>query len=63
MEDKYLTWRKARASGNGGANCVEVASDGQQVHVRDTKSREAGHITVSASAWRVFVSQVTNNDR
>ena len=58
-----LLWRKSRASGSNGAECVEVASDGQQVHVRDTKSREAGHITVSASAWRVFVSQVTNNDR
>jgi hypothetical protein len=58
-----MCWRKARASGNQGGNCVEVASRSDAVLIRDTKSRDAGHITVSASAWRVFVSQVTNNDR
>jgi hypothetical protein len=52
-----LDWRKARASGNGG-NCVEVADDTGTVHVRDTKSRSAGMLTVSATTWRRFTDEI-----
>ena len=39
MEDTDMNWRKASYSSNGGANCVEVATDGI-VLVRDTTDRE-----------------------
>jgi hypothetical protein len=61
--DVTLSWRKATASASNGGGCVEVASDGQCAYVRDTTARERGHLVVTADAWRVFVSQVTNNDR
>jgi hypothetical protein len=56
MDDTGLKWRKASKSGNGG-NCVEVASAGS-VHIRDTKSRERGMLTVSAETWRAFIAEI-----
>ncbi|WP_410671896.1 DUF397 domain-containing protein [Amycolatopsis sp. cmx-4-68] len=41
-------WRKSAHSDQG--NCVEVAID-LRVHVRDTKDRSAGQLTVSRQAW------------
>jgi len=60
MESTDLTWRKASASSNGGSSCVEVGTDRQTpvVHVRDTKSRERGMITVTAASWRTFMNQI-----
>jgi Domain of unknown function (DUF397) len=55
MEDTGLTWRKARASDNGG-NCVEVAGRDNSVFVRDTKNREAGHLAMDAATWRTFLA-------
>lgn len=59
MEDSDgLKWRKSSFSGGNGAECVEVASDGRAVLVRDTKRREAGHLAVDADGWRVFIAAV-----
>lgn len=49
-------WRKASYSGNGGQNCVEVATRGP-VLVRDTKDQGAGPVLNFASAeWGRFLS-------
>lgn len=53
-------WRKTSYSGQGGANCVEVATKGT-VLVRDTKQRHMSdieRITVpfSANAWTTFTA-------
>ncbi|MET7989597.1 DUF397 domain-containing protein [Amycolatopsis sp. NPDC005232] len=53
----FLDWRKSSYSSNGG-DCVEVAAD-REVLVRDTKDREAGHITVTAAAWRELLSRLS----
>jgi hypothetical protein len=53
-----LRWRKSSFSGNGGGNCVETAPDTATVHIRDTKSRERGMLTVDAAAWRAFMDDV-----
>jgi len=55
-----LKWVKARASGSSGGSCVEVGTDGRTpaVHVRDTKSRERGMLTVTASTWRAFTDDI-----
>lgn len=51
-------WRKSSYSSDQ-ANCVEVTtatSTTSTVGVRDTKDREGGHLTVTASAWAAFLS-------
>ncbi|QYN23061.1 DUF397 domain-containing protein [Amycolatopsis sp. DSM 110486] len=51
-----VVWRKSTYSSNGDG-CVEVAT-GHEVLVRDTKDREAGHITVPAVAWQELLSRL-----
>jgi hypothetical protein len=52
-------WRKSTYSNGGGNACVEVASaDG--VMVRDTTNRGGSMLAVSAGAWQVFTSKITN---
>jgi hypothetical protein len=55
-----IVWRKARASGGQGGNCVEVgqSAGGTDVRVRDTKRREAGHLAVDADTWRTFMDEI-----
>jgi hypothetical protein len=57
-----LRWRKSRASGSGGGQCIEVASDRTATFVRDTKSRERGHITVTHQAFAEFVARVKRGE-
>jgi hypothetical protein len=56
-----VTWQKARASGANGGQCVEVGTttDGPVVLVRDTKSRQRGHLTVTRDAFRRFMEDIT----
>ena len=54
MESTSLTWRKARRSGASG-NCVELAVDGQEVLVRDSKNPGGGHLSLRSTAWAQFV--------
>jgi Domain of unknown function (DUF397) len=57
MSEK-LTWCKSSYSSQG--NCVEVGTDDRTpvVHVRDTKSRERGELTVTAATWREFTGEI-----
>jgi hypothetical protein len=51
-----LRWRKSSYSGNGGGNCVEVASNlPGVVAVRDSKDREGPRLAVSDQTWSAFV--------
>ena len=54
-----LRWRKASFSGNGGGNCVEVASlaDGMTA-VRDSKNPDGAVLTFTAGEWQAFLSGV-----
>lgn len=51
-------WRKSTFSGNGGADCVEVATTADAVAVRDSKNPEGPRMAVPATGWREFVSRV-----
>ena len=53
------TWRKSKYSGNGGANCVEVADTACAVLIRDTKDKGHGPVlSVSSEAWRKFTATI-----
>jgi len=61
MEDTdQLTWRKARASGNGGSSCVEVGATvaGIVAGIRDSKSPERGHLAVRPEIFSAFLASV-----
>lgn len=64
MEDAGLKWRKSSRSGNGG-NCVELAfgPDGRATGmVRDSKSPERGHLTVTMDAFAAFLVSVKRGE-
>ncbi|WP_406285835.1 DUF397 domain-containing protein [Embleya sp. NBC_00896] len=51
------TWRKSSHSGgSASSDCVEVAPLALvAAGVRDTKSRERGHITIAVASWGAFL--------
>lgn len=51
-----LSWRKSSRSGDG--NCVEVAFDGDNMHVRDSKSPDGPVLRFTRSEWTAFVGGV-----
>jgi Domain of unknown function (DUF397) len=50
-------WRKASYSGKNSA-CVEVGRVPGGAAVRDTKHREAGHLTVTTNQWQSFLTLI-----
>ena len=58
-----LRWRKSSYSGNGGASCVEVASNLPGiVAVRDSKDKAGPRLAVSDQAWSAFVQGIKHGD-
>ena len=55
MEGTDMTWRKSSYSGNGGGECVEVAS-ADRVLVRDSKDQTGPVLGFTAAAWTVFTA-------
>lgn len=51
-----LLWFKSSYSGDDGGNCVEVATGGAGVHVRDSKDREGVPLAFPAAAWGPFIA-------
>ena len=52
-------WRKSSRSGNGGAECVEVAtSRPDTVAVRDSKNPSGPVLTVSRDAWASLTARL-----
>ena len=51
-------WRKSSYSGSNGGGCIEAASHGNQIHVRDTQDRGGPQLRFGPAAWRRFTSQV-----
>ncbi|GAA2391243.1 DUF397 domain-containing protein [Streptomyces glaucosporus] len=50
-----LAWFKSSYSGSEGDDCVEVAIDGQAVHVRDSKDVTRPSFAVGREGWERFV--------
>ena len=64
MEESVdLRWRKSSYSGNGGGNCVEVASNLRgRVAVRDSKDPDGPKLAFTEEAWSEFVRDITRGE-
>ena len=51
-----MDWRKSSYSGAQGGDCVETASTGGVVMVRDTKDRDGGTLNLTVAAWTAFTA-------
>ena len=52
-------WRKSTRSGNGGADCVEVARNlPGVVGVRDSKDPSGPALTIAPTGWTAFLTDV-----
>ena len=51
------TWQKSTYSAEA-ANCVEIATTAASIHIRDSKSPDTSHVTVTTAAWADFISHV-----
>jgi len=57
MDLSRAEWRKATYSGNGGASCVEVASNlPSLVAVRDSKDRGGPALLFTPAEWAAFTA-------
>lgn len=56
------TWRKSTRSGNNGGACVEVATAGKLVGVRDSKDQTGPILAVSRDSWSAFLAGVKAGD-
>ncbi|MDH6460441.1 hypothetical protein M2302_000596 [Micromonospora sp. A200] len=51
-------WRKSSRSDNNGGACVEVASLGSSILVRDSKNPAGGMLGFTAATWDRFIRQI-----
>jgi hypothetical protein len=53
-------WRKSSYSGGneGGSNCVEAASSGGRLAVRDSKDPGGRELAFSPAQWRAFIAHL-----
>jgi hypothetical protein len=62
MATNATNWVKSTYSDDENANCVEWvptrALDHGTIPVRDSKTRDTPHLTLSSPAWTAFVSAV-----
>ncbi|MFJ2513793.1 DUF397 domain-containing protein [Streptomyces griseoviridis] len=50
------SWHKSSYSNASGGECVEVSPCPVAVHIRDSKTPDAPHLTVSGGAWSAFLA-------
>jgi Domain of unknown function (DUF397) len=56
--DMNLQWRKASYSSGNGGNCIEVATAGHAVAVRDSKDPDGPRLAFGPQAWQAFTAMV-----
>ncbi|RKS79384.1 uncharacterized protein DUF397 [Actinomadura pelletieri DSM 43383] len=59
-----VEWRKSSRSGMGGTagDCVELASLGGKIGIRDSKNPHHGHLAVSRDTFRVLITRIKSSD-
>ncbi|HWC43253.1 MAG TPA: DUF397 domain-containing protein [Actinomycetota bacterium] len=60
MDLSTASWRKSSHSGSNG--CVEVARQGDQVALRDSKHPGGGVLVFTAHEWRAFLDGVRGGE-
>ncbi|HEY3732763.1 MAG TPA: DUF397 domain-containing protein [Streptosporangiaceae bacterium] len=60
MEDQVTPrWRKSSYSGNGGSDCIEVATRHPgTVAVRDSKNPHGPVLTITPDEWASFIASL-----
>ncbi|MFK4152272.1 DUF397 domain-containing protein [Streptomyces fungicidicus] len=56
MSGTALEWFKSSYSGSEGGQCLEVAISPTTIHIRDSKTPDAPHLTVAPTAWTAFLA-------
>jgi hypothetical protein len=57
-----VTWFKSSYSTGSGGECVEVATAGDSVHLRDSKDPFGPCLTVDPAAWSSFICLATTHN-
>ncbi|MFF1303961.1 DUF397 domain-containing protein [Streptomyces sp. NPDC058307] len=57
MSGDQLKWFKSSYSDSEGGNCVEAAF-ATRIHIRDSKLTVSPELTLTAPAWKAFISAV-----
>ncbi|WP_030240493.1 MULTISPECIES: DUF397 domain-containing protein [unclassified Streptomyces] len=60
MSGTALEWFKSSYSGSEGGACLEVATHPTAIHIRDSKTPTAPHLTVTPSTWTAFLKLPNN---
>ena len=58
MDVTPVAWRKSSRSGDNGGACVEVATVGPAVAVRDSKHPNGPLLAFAVGTWQAFTDQV-----
>ena len=58
MDVTPVAWRKSSHSGDNGGTCIEVATTGPTVAVRDSKHPHGPHLAFTTGAWQTFTHQL-----
>lgn len=58
MDVTGAVWRKSSYSGGNGGTCVEVATAGLAVAVRDSKDLDGPSLAFTRDEWAAFAEQV-----
>jgi Domain of unknown function (DUF397) len=58
MDMTRAAWRKSSYSSDSGGNCIEVASAGPVVAVRDSKSPDGPALAFTQERWQAFTNSV-----
>jgi Domain of unknown function (DUF397) len=51
-----LAWFKSSYSGDAGGQCIEVATQPETIHVRDSKDKSGPTLAFTPEAWSAFVA-------
>jgi hypothetical protein len=63
MSELTPTWRKSSyTEGGTSSQCVEVARLDAEIGIRDSKARDAGHLTVSGVAFADLLARIKADD-
>lgn len=60
--DEVMRWRKSSHSGNGGADCVELARTRREVAARDSKNPGSGMLKFSPDVFGTLLTEIKSGE-